>query len=200
MKCYYLFIYVLIILFLFHKYIYDGTSYFKSSVDNNYYKVRNGPLVVRQIKANLLATLNNKLNILINSLPKSNKSVQKLLNSWNNGVSIKEIGNMESDAAYVINKKYMSFCLKSIGYNYKYSVEESNLLTYVGIHEIAHVMSSELGHGKEFIKNFEFLLNHAKKILYSDSLLKLEVPLFIPLNKIKTPDNYCGVSLKNSLS
>jgi hypothetical protein len=61
-------------------------------------------------------------------------------------------------------------------------------------------MSEEIGHGPEFIKNFEFLLNYAKEIIYYDPLLKKQVPLYIQLNKLNTSDSYCGVSLENSVN
>ena len=78
-------------------------------------------------------------------------------------------------------------------------LEELNLITYVGIHELSHIMSIEIGHGTEFIQNFEFLLNYAKNLFYFDPLLKRQIPLYIPLNKLNTSDSYCGVSLENSV-
>jgi len=187
--------------YLFYKYIYDGTEYITSTIDNKSYKVRRNS--DKQLKVNILAILNGKFTIIINNLKNDPKysqdlAVQRLINNWNNGVTIKEIGNMENDAAYVINKKNMSFCLQKTKNDIK--LEELNLITYVGIHELAHIMSQEIGHGPEFIKNFEFLLNYAKEIIYYDPLLKQQIPLYIPLNQLKTSDSYCGVSLENSVN
>jgi len=162
------------------------------------YNVRNSP--DKDFKANLLGTLDDKLSIIVYSLSKEQiqpDNVKRLINNWNSGIKIKEIGNMESDAAYVINKKYMSFCLKDFK---TISVEILNLLTYVGIHEMAHVMSDETGHGDEFKENFKFLLNYSKKLNYYDNLLKQNVPLYIQLNKLNTPNDYCGVSIINSIN
>ena len=173
---------------VFYYYIYDGTEYMVSTIDGKSYKVQDGPDM--QIRVDSLAILNDKLNTIVNNLKNSNSNsyaVQKLIKNWDRGVTIKEIGKMETDAAYVINKQYMSFCLRDINNN-------MNLLTYVGIHELSHIMSDEIGHGKEFVKNFEFLLNYAKTLKYQGE------PLYIPLNQTKTPDNYCGVSLENSIS
>jgi hypothetical protein len=156
---------IIVIFFLvFKKYIYDGTVEQLSSIDNKVYKVRKGPDL--QKRANLLAFIRMKLQILVDSLNTdpsyySDKSVQRLIRNWNKGITIKEIGNMESDAAYVINKKYMSFCLQdSPGINGKLkgnNIEDTNLITYVGIHELAHIMSIETEHGPEFLNNFNFL-------------------------------------------
>jgi hypothetical protein len=175
--------------------VYDGTSPFLSTVNNNSYRVRDTP--DKQVKADLLGMLHNKLNIIINSL-KANSDyfndvpVQRLLHNFSKGITIKEIGNMESDAAYVINKQYMSICLKDFSKNV--TVPGINLLTYVGIHELAHIMSDEIGHNDEFKTNFRFLLNYSKQLVYDGS------PLYIQLNLINTPSDYCGVSIINSIS
>ena len=192
---------VLLAGYFFYIYIYDGTEYMTSIIDNKRYKVRRGS--DKQLRADILAVLNGKFAIIINNLKNDqsysqNTAVQRLLNNWDSGVTIKEVGNMESDAAYVINKKNMSFCLQKR--KDEIILEDLNLITYVGIHELAHIMSEEIGHGPEFIKNFEFLLNYAKEIIYYDPLLKKQVPLYIQLNKLNTSDSYCGVSLENSVN
>jgi len=181
------------ILYLFYRYIYDGTEYIRSKLDGEYYKVKN------ILNAEYLAILNMKLNLIVSSLENSeyssNENVKRLISNWKKGVTLKEIGNLESEAAYVINKQYMSFCLKVTN-----TIDSINLMTYVGIHELAHVMSVETGHGSEFIKNFEFLLNYAKTLQYYDPILKTNLPVYIQLNKLNTADNYCGVSLQNSIN
>ena len=150
------------IIYLFYRFVYDGTVFFTSQVDNRDYRVRRGSN--QQLHANILATINKKLNVIINSLKKENttsEGVARLLKNWN-GVTIKEIGHMETDAAYVVNKKYMSFCIQTT--KPEYNISDVNLITYVAIHEMAHIMSQEIGHGTEFVNNFEFLLNYSKKL------------------------------------
>lgn len=196
-----LFVLLLVISYLFYAFIYDGTEHYRSTVDNNKYKIRKGPN--SQLRADILATIYKKFKIIVSSLnndPNYNylDSVQRLVDTWNKGITIKEIGNMESDAAYVINKKYMSFCIQTK--TNAYNTSDINLITYVGLHELAHIMSVEIGHGPEFVQNFELLLNYAKNLTYFDTILNKEVPLYIQLNKIKTADNYCGVSLNNSIN
>jgi hypothetical protein len=198
---------VVLIIVLFNRYIYDGTDYTRSRFNDKEYRVRSGP--ENQRKADLLAFLEYKFDILINALkndPKyaHNIDVQRLLSNWSRGISIKEIGNLESEAAYVINKQNMSFCLQDLpspGENVKTtSTEDTNLITYVGLHELAHVMSNETGHGSEFIKNFEFILDYCKKLNCINPFTNKEEPLYIQLNKINTADNYCGVPLVNSIN
>lgn len=184
---------------VFYRYIYDGTDYIKSSIDGKAYRVRLSK--GKEEKADLLAIMHIKLNLIINNLKNSkystNENVQRLIQNWERGVSIKEIGKMETDAAYVINKQYMSFCLPE---DTAKTIDNLNLMTYVGIHELAHIMSNEIGHGDEFIQNFEFLLNYAKTLEYNDPILKKKMPVYIQLNKLNTADNYCGVSLTNSIN
>ena len=91
----------------------------------------------------------------------------------------------------------MSFCLPE---DTSSSIDNLNLMTYVGIHELSHIMSNETGHGNEFVKNFEFLLNYSKGLKYFDSMANDYLPVYIQLDKLNTPDNYCGVPLINSIN
>ena len=201
-------IYVLLaflFLMVFRKYIFDGTVEQLSSIDNKLYNVRNGS--DKQKRANLLAFLNLKLGILVNTLRndpryKSDPAVQRLVSNWDKGVSIKEIGNFESDAAYVINKQYMSFCLQDSpnGKLKNTNVEDTNLISYVGIHELAHIMSVSVDHGSEFIKNFKFLLDYSSNITYTNPFTQVTEKLYIPISELKTADNYCGVKIINSIN
>ena len=187
-----------------YQYFYDGTEYVKSNIDEKKYRVRSGN--DKQHKADLLAIINLKLNIIVDTLSKdslyySNTPVQRLVYNWGRGVSIKEIGKMETDAAYVINKQDMSFCLQEKPEENNKTVHDINLMTYVAIHELAHIMSNEIGHGDEFIGNFEFLLNYCKKLKFVDPFTNKETPLYIQLDQVAdTADNYCGVALVNSIN
>jgi hypothetical protein len=197
---------VLVILFIFYKFIYDGTVSVKSSLDNKIYNVRNGSN--KELRADFLAFINAKLNTIVQSLKNdpnyiNNSAVQRLIKNWESGISIKETGLLEPDAAYVINKKYMSFCLQDSPYfgNLKTtSLEDTNLITYVGIHELSHIMSVSTDHGEEFIKNFNFLLNYAKNLFFTNPFTNTIEPLYIALNSLKTADNFCGVKLENSIN
>ena len=199
-------IFFIIVVLLFKRFIFDGTVGVVSHLDGKSYMVRRGPY--QQRKADLLAFIKMKLTILVEALKKDTQynlttPVLRLISNWNRGLSIKEIGQMETDAAYVINKHQMAFCLQDnpgIGAQVKTtSLDDTNLITYVCIHELAHMMSEETAHGSEFVANFDFLLNYAKGINYTDPFTKKVEPLYIPLNKLNTSDNYCGVSLNNAI-
>ena len=40
---------------------------------------------------------------------------------------------------------------------------DENTLTFVAIHELAHIATKSIGHNDEFWNNFKFLLEEAKK-------------------------------------
>jgi len=197
---------ILLIFIINYTYVYDDTDWFTSTLDNRKYRIRNGPENIKKMKCDLLANLKNKMDFIIYSLSKEpdiNENINRLLNNWSRGIVIKEIGSMEPDAAYVINKQYLSICLKNFCNSTncdKYTLDNINLLTYVGIHEMAHIMSEEIGHGKEFKNNFKFLLDYSKNLKIYDPLLKDEFPVYIELSKLKTPESYCGVSIINSIN
>jgi predicted metal-dependent hydrolase len=197
---------ILLTIIINYTYLYDDTDWFTSTIDGKRYRVRNGPESIRQEKTNLLANLINKLDFIIENLSKEQnkpEAVSRLISNWNRGIVVKEIGRMETDAAYVINKQYLSICLKNFcTYNKcnQNTIDNINLLTYVGIHEMAHIMSKEIGHGDEFKTNFKFLLDYSKNLKLYDPLLKNEYPVYIELKKLNTPDSYCGVSIINSIN
>ena len=194
-----LFLLIILSVYFFYVYVYDGTERIRSVLDNRYYNVRSKK--GKETKANLLALINLKLDTIVKSLAKSeysdNVNARRLIANWNKGVTIKEIGKLETEAAYVINKQYMSFCLPE---NTSNSLDNINLMTYVGIHELSHIMSDEIGHGREFINNFEFLLNYSKNLKYFDPMANDYLPVYIQLDKLNTSDNYCGVPLINSIN
>lgn len=199
-----LFIVILIcffVLYLFYTYYYDATVYFTDVTYEKTYKVRDTPY--KEISVRKLATIDSKLNALVNALKETgDPKVKTLINRWDSGVTIKEIGVMESDAAYVINKRNMSFCLHNDPdptKNSKETLEDDNLLGYAAIHELAHIMSESIDHGAEFKKNFKFLLNFSKGISYYDHYHKRKLPIYIELSKFNNKSSYCSVNIENTM-
>ena len=59
--------------------------------------------------------------------------------------------------AYSVNKgEELSICLRE---KETEKFMDQNTITFVAIHELAHIMSVDTGHTKEFWTNFKFLLN-----------------------------------------
>ena len=77
--------------------------------------------------------------------------------------------------SYTINKRKIYLCLK----DEKNEYYNFNMLMYVAIHELAHVLCDEIGHTAKFHRIFQELLDKAEQIKIYDS----SVPIV---------SNYCG--------
>lgn len=86
---------------------------------------------------------------------------------------------------YTISKQEIALCLRQ---NQNGSLYDINTLTYVTIHEHAHVMSEGQGHNDEFINNFAVLLRIA-----------IALKQYIQVDYSKRPVNYCGLQLNQSV-
>jgi hypothetical protein len=81
----------------------------------------------------------------------------------------------EGKKSYTINKKKIYLCLKDENGEYY----DFNMLMYVSIHELSHVICDEIGHTQKFHRIFRNMLELAEqKNIYDSS---------IPIIK-----NYCG--------
>ena len=69
------------------------------------------------------------------------------------------------DGAYTDNKSEITLCLADPKTNKEY---DSNTIMYVALHELAHVISKEIGHGEEFRQNFSKLLLEGEKLGFYD--------------------------------
>lgn len=81
----------------------------------------------------------------------------------------------EADKSYTINKRKVHLCLRDENNNYY----NENMLVYVALHELAHVLCDEIGHTDKFHKIFQDLIDKAYEIgIYDPS-----IPII---------QNYCG--------
>ena len=67
------------------------------------------------------------------------------------------------------------------------NLHEHNLLMFVVIHELAHIMSKSIGHNNEFYNNFKFLLNEASTL-----------GIYYPIDFKKNPEQYCGIEVNSN--
>lgn len=77
-------------------------------------------------------------------------------------------------SSYTINKKSVYICVKDKDGNY-YTKKQ---LTFVVLHELAHAMNDEIGHGDKFKEIFEELLRKGTSLGLIDS-------------NSEPPDSYC---------
>jgi len=69
------------------------------------------------------------------------------------------------DGAYTDNKSVITLCLKDPVTQQPY---DSNTVTFVALHKLAHVVSKNIGHGDEFLQNFEDLRERAQRLGFFD--------------------------------
>jgi hypothetical protein len=70
---------------------------------------------------------------------------------------VNELEIYVGDKSYTINKEKIFLCLKDK--NEKYY--DSNMLVYVLLHELSHVLNDEVGHGEKFQRIFNEVLEKA---------------------------------------
>ena len=157
-----------------------------SDVDGNKYCVRERAKL--QLAADLLARVTNKLKDLVKYMDKEypvRENVKRLVKGFN-PKKINEILPTSSYTAYSENKgEKLAFCTTTTKKGDK--LIDDNTLTFVGIHEIAHIMTKSIGHTKEFWANMKFLLKNAAKI-----------GIYTPIDYKRKPKEYCGMKITDN--
>mgnify|MGYP001158727170 FL=1 len=155
----------------------------KSNLDGREYIVRKLPDAVQA--ADKLAGLNSKILTLIGSLSTDEKDGIDDLKSNYNPDSLSETGIDAKYTSYSVNKgEKISICLRNKEDN---SFIDDNTILFVFIHELAHVMTDEIGHTPLFWENMAFLLKKANSL-----------NIYIPINYKETPQRYCGMDINST--
>ena len=157
-----------------------------SDVDGNKYCVRERKEINKA--ADLLAKTSTKMKKLVKHLKENNyheERVKRLVEKFN-PKKIKETLPTSEYTAYSENKgEKIAFCLLEKKKEKK--LIDENTLTFVAIHELAHVMTESVGHTKEFWQNFKFLLKDAVKM-----------GIYKPVDYKKNPKSYCGMNITDN--
>lgn len=157
-----------------------------SDVDGSRYCVREREKM--EIAADLLATVTQKCKELVTYCGKNhsdNENVQRLVQKFN-PTKITETLPTSEFTAYSENKgEKIAFCLEK--HKGKSKLIDLNTLTFVAIHEMAHVMTKSEGHKQEFWKNFKFLLTCAK-----------DANIYNPVDYKNDPQPYCGMTINDN--
>jgi len=170
----------------------SGSSYptvdQKSTLDGRTYRVRDLP--DKQRAADLLAKLRQKLGTLMDSLTQSypNKpQVQRLVANFKADPDrFLESTPDAEHTSYSVNKgESVHFCLRQRDGTEQ--LVDDNVMMFVAIHEMAHMITKSIGHEPEFWNNFGWLLREAE----SKGLYK-------PTDFKSHPVMYCGVSITDS--
>ena len=154
-----------------------------SKVDGNTYCVRErGKL---ELAADLLAEATSNMKKLVKYVGAnhaSNPAVKRLVENFNPD-KISETLPTSEHTAYSENKgEKMAFCLNEDKQGTR--LIDLSTLTFVAIHELAHLMTASIGHKDDFWDNFKFLLTSAKKS-----------GIYEPVDYSKSPVQYCGTRI-----
>ena len=169
---------------------YDSDTYnlkcIISNVDGNTYCVRERAKL--ELASDLLAKVTQKCKDLVKYVAKKypdDEDVERLSKNFNPS-KISETLPTSEHTAYSENKgEKLAFCLNTTKEGNK--LIDLNTLTFVAIHELAHVMTKSEGHKQIFWQNFKFLLKNAK-----------EANIYVPIDYKKKPQEYCGMTITDN--
>ena len=159
-----------------------------SDVDGNKYCVRErGKL---ELVADQLAHTTNNMKSVVEKCREEygdQENVKRLLEKFN-PQKIYEILPTSEYTAYSENKgEKLAFCVETEKENGAGYLVDINTMTYVAMHELAHIMTESIGHTEEFWQNYKFLLQVAKSI-----------NIYEPIDYKKSPVRYCGMNITDN--
>lgn len=178
---------IIILIFLIYvKRSNNDVTIVKSTVDGEDYVVQNKKDKLQA--ANALANIKIKLKELIGHLKQNKNNDQRvtLLLSRFDPNKISEGAKDRNYTTYTLNKgEKIVFCLRARDNSER--LHSLNLLLFVAIHELAHIMTVSTGHTEEFQKNFTYLLHEA-----------VDIGIYKPENFRANPTTYCGISVTDT--
>jgi predicted metal-dependent hydrolase len=151
--------------------------------------------LVRQIKDNqqaaeILSQLSNKLRRLCDECLQNPKDTSKheyikTLSEKFNAKHITENIPGSSHVAYSVNKgDELSICIREKDTE---KFLDMNTIVFVSIHELAHIMTPEMGHTPLFWDNMRYLLERA-----------IDIDIYTAVDYSKTPIMYCGIEINST--
>lgn len=161
----------------------------QSKVDGRTYRVRD--MSDKHEAADLMARVRQKIDKLYLFLKENftNKpQVKQLLNNFVPDPSrFEESTPAAEHTSYSVNKgEKVHLCLRQREGGNENLVQE-NVMVFVSLHEMAHIVTPTLGHGPDFWNNFAWILKQAEEIgIYKYQDFKAH------------PVSYCGISITDS--
>ena len=187
-----LIIIIIISISIFYWYYFKSMTFLQSPIDNNYYMIRDlsdkttAVIMLSTIRLNILK-LNNYLVKNKNDKYKEYKTYIEQLDDRIKGVTIAESRESSASTSYSVNKgEELVFCLRSKKEWNKF--HNFNTIMYVALHEISHIACPEYGHGPLFKKIFAFITQVA-----------IEINIYTQTDFNKTPEEYCGIYITESI-
>jgi len=176
----------IILWYVFFKLYSSNLVYAKASYDGRSYLVRNLP--DKEMAADIIARTKEKLTTLCTQMSKKypgNKRVAVMIRRFH-PENISESEQDSPHTSYSLNKgEKIILCIRSK--DKTNALIDENTVTFVALHELAHVMTLSIGHTKEFWENFRFILANA-----------IHFKLYTQQNFEEKPQPYCGTHITNS--
>jgi len=169
-------------------------SYFKSNINGESYLVRED-MEDSQEASDMLAKISINCSKLVDHLMKPEQidgnmkhlkdRILSLKNRWN-PKNISESSPDNKYTSYSINKgEKIVFCLRDK--NMPYRLTDINTIMFVAIHELAHLMTEEIGHPPIFWKHMASLLKES-----------IDIGIYTPVDYKINPKLYCGMEINNT--
>ena len=157
-----------------------------SRVDGRQYLVRNLP--DKQNACDMLARIRGKLLNACRVLKQKNpydSRVDRMYERFKQ-TELSESDSNEKNTSYSINKgEKIVLCLRQKDGTNQFADE--NIVLFVALHEISHIMTTSIGHTDEFWNNFKFVLIDVQNA----GIYKCQ-------DFESKPQKYCGITITNS--
>jgi hypothetical protein len=165
-----------------------NTTEVQSRTNGKTYSVQNLP--DKQNAADMMGKVHDNLDKLMNHYKEdpatmADPRIQTMISRFNPNNLI-ENDLHEDSTSYSENKgEKIVVCIrdKSDGY----PLVDENTIMFVVLHEMAHLMTTTVGHTPEFWTNFRRILQDACKI-----------GIYTEVNYTKNPTNYCGMTITDT--
>jgi hypothetical protein len=162
------------------------TTQVKSNIDGQMYKVRDMP--DKQAAADLMAKTRlkmKKLKLYVEDKFPDKPQVKQLAKNFD--ADAHRLGESTPDdefTSFSVNKgESVQFCLRQREGSNESLVDE-NVIMFVAIHEMGHIITPTVGHGPDFWNNFAWLLEQAETL-----------GVYTPQNFSMHPVAYCGMKI-----
>jgi hypothetical protein len=164
------------------------TTGVQSKTDGNTYNVQNLP--DKQEACERMAKIRANLEKLVDNYKQdpsamADPRVQIMVERFNPSNMI-ENDIDASTTSYSENKgEVIVVCLRDKRHPYR--LVDENTVMFVLLHEMAHLMTTSIGHTPEFWANFKRILHDA-----------VQVGIYTPVNYAREPTPYCGMVISDS--
>lgn len=167
---------------------FDDLRYKRIQVDGRWYLVRTD-LPRPQQAARTLAEIERRIDVLLDylraSYPEDARTRRLVRRYRSENMREGSPYNSENNTSYVYDKgSLIVFCLRR---EEDAEFHEIDTLMFVVLHELSHIASKGFGHGKEFKKNFLWMLRRGQ-----------EAGIYSGIDYSKNPVTYCGLDVEHN--